>query len=88
MAELTSDGEMLCEIRNYHFDPNYFEGYKTWGREEAGPFLRAKMDVVCAWYTNEMPPIYGDSLPQDETAVPANVAWIIRWRDREHRDRV
>ena len=77
---------MLYEIRNYHFDPNYFEEYKKWSREVALPYFTNIWDIVGAWFKNDMPPIYGGSLKQDENVVPANMTWIIRWRDREHRD--
>jgi hypothetical protein len=31
---------MLYEIRNYHYDPDYFEEYKKWSVEKAAPFFR------------------------------------------------
>jgi hypothetical protein len=30
---------MLFEIRNYHFNPDLFEEYKTWAKAEALPSL-------------------------------------------------
>ena len=79
---------MLFEIRNYLFDPNYFEEYKKWSHEVAAPFLRSKMDIVGAWFKIDMPPIYGGSQPMDENVVPPNLVWVIRWKDRETRDKV
>jgi hypothetical protein len=78
---------MLYEIRNYHVDPTYFEEFKAWMREMAFPFLSSRMDIVGAWFKNEMPPIYGGSQPIDETVNPANYTWIIRWNNREQRDK-
>jgi len=46
------------------------------------------MNIVGFWFKNDMPPEYDGSLPRDENVVPANVTWIIRWKDREHRDKV
>ena len=78
---------MLYEIRNYHYDPNYFEEYKQWAAEVGGPFFRSKWDVVGIWVNKNIPAIYGGSLPRDENLTPANMTWIIRWKDKEHRDR-
>jgi len=78
---------MLYEIRNYHYDPDYFEEYKKWSREVAAPYFKSIWDVVGIWFKNDMPPIYGGSLSRDENEVPANMTWIIRWKDREHRDK-
>ena len=78
----------MFEIRNYHFEPTRFDEYKKWA--EAGPvaYLRGKMEVVGFWVSNEMAPIYGGSLTQDENVRPANITWIIRWQDRAQRDKV
>jgi hypothetical protein len=79
---------MLYEIRNYWYDPDHFEEYIKWGREVAAPYFSSIMDIVGFWSMNDMPPIYGGSQPRDEDMVPANFTWIIRWRDREHRDKL
>jgi len=78
---------MLYEIRNYHYDSNYFEEYKKWCIEEAGPFFRSKWDVVGIWLKKDIPAEFGGSLPRDDTITPANMTWIIRWKDKEHRDK-
>jgi hypothetical protein len=39
----------LYEIRDYHFDPEYFEEYKKWAAEKGGPFFRSRWDVVGIW---------------------------------------
>ena len=77
----------MFEIRNYHFEPTRFDEYKEWARTLAVPYLKGKMDVVGFWAINEMAPVYGGSLPQDETVGPANITWIIRWQDRAQRDK-
>jgi hypothetical protein len=78
---------MLYEIRNYWFDPTLFEEYKKWSRELAFPYIKEKMDVVGFWFKNDMPPEHDGSLPWYEGVVPSNVTWVIRWQDREHRDK-
>ena len=45
------------------------------------------MEIVGFWVNNDMAPLYGGSLPHDESVRPANVTWIIRWQDRAQRDR-
>ena len=79
---------MFYEIRNYHYDPKYFEEYKKWSIEIAAPFFRSRLDVVGIWFKNDMPVEYGGSLPRDENVIPANMTWIIRWKEKETRDRV
>ena len=34
-----------------------------------------------------MPVEYSGSLPRDENVIPANMTWIIRWNDKETRDK-
>ena len=78
---------MLYEIRNYHYDPAYFEEYKKWAAEVGGPYFRKKWDVVGIWLKNDIPAEYGGSLPKDESITPANMTWIIRWKNKEERDK-
>lgn len=77
----------MFEIRNYHFDPARFAEYKKWAETLAVPYIKSQMDVVGFWVNNEMAPEYGGTAPRDEKARPANVTWIIRWRDKSHRDK-
>ena len=78
----------MFEIRSYHFEPARFEDYKVWAKTQAVPYIRTKMDVVGFWVSNGMEPEYGGSATRDENVPPANVTWVIRWRDRAHRDEV
>jgi hypothetical protein len=78
---------MLYEIRNYHYDPKYYEEYKKWAAEVGAPFFRKRWDVVGAWVNTDIPAEYGGSLPRDESLIPADMTWIIRWKDKEHRDK-
>ena len=59
-----------------------------WAETLAVPYLRGKMEIVSFWVNNEMAPIYGGTLPQDENVGPANVTWVIRWQDRPQREKV
>ncbi len=77
----------MFEIRNYHFDPAKFDEYKKWAATLAVPFIKSRMDVVGFWVANDMAPEYGGTAPRDETVRPANVTWIIRWRDKSERDK-
>jgi hypothetical protein len=78
---------MLYEIRNYHFDPEYFEEYKKWAAEVGAPFFRKRWDVVGAWVNKDIPAKYGGSLPIDESTTPANMTWIIKWKDMSQREK-
>ena len=79
---------MLYEIRNAWYDPETFEEYITWMREVAAAFYRSKADIVGFWAMNDMPPIIRGSQTHEYEMVPANFTWIVRWKDREHRDKV
>ena len=46
---------MLFEIRNYHFNPDLFEGYKTWAKAEALPYLSPRLDIVGFWLKTSDP---------------------------------
>ena len=77
---------MICEIRNYHFNPTLFEAYKIWAKTEAIPYLARSLDVIGFWLnTNDEPEVHGE--PQDALG-SANSTWIIRWNDVEHRQKV
>jgi len=78
---------MLYEIRNYWYDPDHFEEYKKWARELAFPYVSSMMDVVGFWLKNDMPPEHDGSLPWYENVVPSNITWVIRWKDKEQRDK-
>ena len=78
---------MLYEIRNYHYAPKHWKEYKKWSIEKAAPFFRSKWDVVGVWLKNDIPAQYGGSLPRNEGISPANITWITRWKDMEHRDK-
>ena len=75
---------MMYEVRNYHFDPELFEGYKTWARDLAAPFLNRELDLVGFW-ANTDADIEVNGAPLDELG-SANITWIIRWPDKQTRD--
>ena len=75
---------MIYEVRNYHFQPELLAAYRDWARETAVPYLTSKMDVVGFWVNTPDPcEVVGE--PQDKLG-PANVTWVIRWRDLAHRN--
>ena len=76
----------MFEIRNYHFDPTKFAAYKEWARSEAIPYLARQVDLVGFWAsTADAAELRGK--PHDELG-PANLTWIIRWRDLAQRNEV
>ena len=79
---------MLFEIRCYRFEPTKFEEYKVWLKDKAWSYFSNKMNIVGFWLDNGMPPIYGGSQPPADDVLPANITWIVQWRNREQRDKV
>ena len=75
---------MIDEIRNYHFNPELFEAYKAWARTRAIPYLSSKMQVLGFW-ANTAEPSEVNGAPLDGLG-SANITWIIRWRDMDHRN--
>lgn len=80
MAVATS----LFEIRNYHFNPELLEAYKDWVRNEAHPLLSKQLDIVGFW-TSTGPQSEVSVGTPDQLGSPT-VTWIVRFRDRAHRD--
>jgi hypothetical protein len=78
---------MIYEIRNYHFDPEFFEEYKKWSREMAYPYAKNKLEIVGFCLKNDIPVEYSGSLPRDKNCVPSNVTCVIKWKDLEHRNK-
>lgn len=75
----------LIEVRDYHYDPDRMDDYREWAGQ-AGPWLRGRWDVSGYWVEcGQEGQLFGAD-PQPSAHGPANVTWIIRWRDREERD--
>ena len=75
---------MICEVRNYHFRPDLLEAYKAWAASSAAPYLASKMELLGFW-VNTGHPAEITGRPQDDLG-PANITWVIRWRDLAHRE--
>jgi len=73
---------MLYEIRNYHFDPDRFDEYKSWAKERALPYLSRELDLIGFWAGDDAE-VSGAEM---DALGPANITWIIRWPDRATRD--
>jgi hypothetical protein len=74
---------MIYEIRNYHFDPDRVDGYKTWAKERAIPYLSSRVDVVGFWADCGIEAeVRGQPL---DALGPATVTWVIRWGSHEQR---
>ena len=78
---------MIYEVRDYHYRRDLWEQYREWATTHAVPYLLANLDVVGFWLDAGHEPEIRGSDPMDARHGPANVTWIIRWPDRETRDR-
>ena len=76
---------MIYEIRDYHYSPEKFEAYKTWG-DEAVPVLRELFDLVGFYVVNGDDAEVAGTAPEKPSIGYANITWIIRWESREQRD--
>lgn len=75
---------MFYEIRNYHFNPELLDAYKTWARTEALPYMSGQLDLVGFWAnTDAAPEVGGETL---DPLGSANLTWIIRWESAAARD--
>ena len=80
---VAGNSEGLFEVRNYNFRPDLLADYRAWAENDAIPYLAQNLDVVGFWF--------GTDVPSEITGAPlddlgsANVSWIIRWDDMEHR---
>ena len=36
----------IVEVRDYTIDPEWFESYKVWAEDLAGPWLKNNLDVI------------------------------------------
>jgi hypothetical protein len=75
---------MIHEIRDYHYRSDLFEDYRAWA-EKAVPVLRAHLDLVGFWIDSGREPELTGSDPAPSKHGPANVTWILRWRDMDER---
>ena len=76
---------MIYEIRDYHYLPEKFDAYKTWG-EEAVPVLKEILDVVGFYVDIGETPEANGTNPEKPSIGYANITWIIRWDSKEVRD--
>lgn len=76
----------MYEIRNYWIDHEHFDEWIGWFREHAAPFFRRTMDIVGIYPGLEVQHSYSGSNPRDDI-IPANLTWIIRWEDKDQRDK-
>ena len=76
---------MIYEIRDYHYLPEKFDAYKTWG-EEAVPVLKEILDVVGFYTDAGHTPEATGSNPERPSIGYANITWIIRWDSKAQRD--
>ena len=78
---------MLYEVRDYHYRPDIWDDYRKWATGEAIPFLKANMDVLEFWLDSGIEPEISGTKPVRSDIGSANVTWVIRWPDKDTRDR-
>ncbi|MFM8356741.1 MAG: hypothetical protein ACKOBM_17830 [Gammaproteobacteria bacterium] len=76
----------LYEIRDYTIDPEWFDRYVVWAREDAVPWIMANLDALGFWVHDGTPAEVGGSGPVVSPNGQPNVTWILRWPDRAARD--
>ena len=76
----------LWEFRDYHYRRDRLDEYETW-TEEAIRILRERLDIVGFWFDSGDEPKIGGSEPMELPHGSANVTWVIRWDDIDHRER-
>ena len=52
LAQDAASTDALVEIRNYHFNPDLIEEYRSWVEDDALPYISRHMDVVGFWVGN------------------------------------
>ena len=78
---------MLYEVRDYWYRRDMWDEYKAWVVADALPYLRANLDLVGFWLDSGIETLISGTDPDISKHGSANVHWIIRWQDREARDR-
>lgn len=75
----------LVEIRDYHYDPERLDAYRTWA-VEAVEVLGARLDLLGFWIDAGEPARISGADPMDLPHGAANVTWMIRWDDLAQRE--
>ena len=76
----------IVEIRDYTIDPEWFDAYKEWAKNLAGPWLKENLDVIDFWLDEGLESEVEGSSPIVSSNGQPNVCWIIRWPSKEVRD--
>ena len=82
----TAASEAIVEIRDYTIEAEWFEAYRDWASELAGPWLRENLDVIDFWVDDGHEPEVAGSAPVVSPNGQPNVCWIIRWPSRAARE--
>ena len=80
------EGQMIYEVRNYHFDKNRMDEYREWAKI-AVPILEEYYDLIgfYLYETGTSDGVHG-SAPITLKHGQANIVWILRWESKEQRD--
>ena len=76
----------IVEIRDYTIDQEWFDAYKEWAKNLAGPWLKENLDVIDFWLDEGLESEVEGSSPIVSPNGQPNVCWIIRWPSKEVRD--
>ena len=76
----------IVEIRDYTIEKEWFDKYKEWA-EIALPWLKKHLDVIDFWVDDGIEAELDGSDPQISPHGQPNVTWIIRYSDKDDRDR-
>jgi hypothetical protein len=76
----------IVEIRDYTIEPDWFDAYREWATNHAGPWLLSNLDVIDFWVDDGIEAEVAGSAPSVSPNGQPNVCWIIRWADKEARD--
>ena len=81
-------GTGIVEIRDYTIETAWLKEYKVWAEDLAAPWLKRNLDVIDFWVDTGLEAEVSGSNPIVSSNGQANVCWIIRWRDKAHREAV
>lgn len=75
----------VIEVRDYHYDQERMDRYRTWAIE-AGSYLRELWDMSGFWLDSGEAPRLTGSDPREHPHGAANVTWVIRWDSMAQRE--
>ena len=81
-------GTGIVEIRDYTIETAWLKRCKVWAGDLPAPWLKRNLDVIDFWVDTGLEAEVSGTNPLVSGNGQANVCWIIRWRDIDHREAV